>query len=57
MKFGSFKVVVTVDKTRLQPSRHPFFFYSQANQTGQTLTMFSIRELVGYCFGWVKPLE
>jgi hydroxyacyl-ACP dehydratase HTD2-like protein with hotdog domain len=38
MKFRPLKLTMSEDKTRLQPSRH-FFFFSQANQLGQTLTM------------------
>jgi hypothetical protein len=57
MKVLPLKVAVSEDKTQLQPSRHHFFFFTQANQIGQTHTMNQVCELVGYYLGWVKPGE
>jgi hypothetical protein len=57
MKFLPFKVAMSVDKTRLQPSRDNFVFLTDANQIGQAPSMFQVCVLVGYYLGWVKPGE
>jgi hypothetical protein len=57
MQFRTLKVIVAVDKTQLQPSRHPFFLFPQANQAGQMPTMSNICVLVRYYLGWAKSLE